>query len=111
MIACNTNQVLSYAKRNAHIYVLYRWTTYLQLGQDFEFVTSQRVLATASVSGHSEMSVKREEDLELLIFQTFNKTLKIKTWKTGNPFGIKAEEQDVSFYRNCGAASVGHHNI
>ena len=44
-------------------------------------------------------------------FQTFNKTLKIKTWKTGNPFGIKAEEGDVSFYRNCGAASVGYHNI
>ena len=69
MIACNTNQVLSCAKLNAHIYVLYRSTTYLQLGQDFEFVTSQRVLATASVSGHSEMSVKREEDLELLIFK------------------------------------------
>ena len=61
MIACNTNQVLSV--------LLYRSTTYLQLGQDFEFVTSQRVLATASVSGHSEMSVKREEDLELLIFK------------------------------------------
>lgn len=37
-----------------------RQKTHLQLGQDFELVTSQSVLATVSVSGHSEMSVKRE---------------------------------------------------
>lgn len=37
-----------------------RRPTHLQLGHDFEFVTSHRVLATVSVSGHSETSVKRE---------------------------------------------------
>ena len=39
--------------------IIHRQTTHLQLGQDFEFVTSHSVLATVSVSGHSEISVRR----------------------------------------------------
>ena len=34
--------------------------THLQFGQDFEFVTSHSVLATVSVSGHSEISASCE---------------------------------------------------
>lgn len=41
------------------IIIIYRQTTHLQLGQDFEFVTSHSVLATVSVSGHSEIAVRK----------------------------------------------------
>ena len=54
---------------------IHRQTTHLQLGQDFEFVTSQSVLATVSVSGHSETSVRREsvttQDLKNQLVVTF----------------------------------------
>ena len=39
--------------------IIHRQTTHLQLGQDFEFVTSHSVLATVSVSGHAEISARR----------------------------------------------------